>query len=129
MQANLRTWCGILLAASLAIAVTWHLSSAYAQQRGQGRGGAGGMAGNAGGGVGGMGGGPGGMGGNMGGGPGGMGGGFGLPTPPASVAASGDYVYVVQNDTLYQLSADGLVLANQIQLPPAGKAAAAKARK
>jgi hypothetical protein len=126
-------WCGILFAASLASAVTWHLSDAYGQQRGQGRGMAGGMAGGAGGGGGmaggAMGGGPGGMGGGMGGGPGGMGGGFGPPTPPASVAASGDYVYVVQNDTLYQLSADGLVLANQIQLPPAGKAGGAKARK
>ena len=82
------------------------------------------------GGAGGMGGGPGGMGGGMGGGPGGMGGGMGPPTPPVSVAAAGDYVYVVQNDTLYQLAADGLTLNNQIQLPPAAKgAAAAKARK
>ncbi len=117
MQASLRTWCGILFAASLAIAVTWHLSSVYAQQRGQGRGGAGGM--------GAMGGGAGGMGG----GPGGMGGGFGPPILPPAIAASGDFVYVVQNDTLYQLSAEGLVLTHQIQLPPAGKAAAAKARK
>lgn len=55
---------------------------------------------------------------------------MGPPTPPVSVAAAGDYVYVVQNDTLYQLAADGLTLNNQIQLPPAAKgAAAAKARK
>lgn len=61
--------------------------------------------------------------GGMGGGMGGMGG--GPPTPPAAVAASGDYVYVVQNGTLYQFTADGLKLANQTQVPPAGKAAAA----
>ena len=141
MQASVRTWCGILFVASLALAVTWHLSNAYGQQRGQGRGGAGGMGGGAAGGMaggaggmGGMGGGAGGMGG-MGGGMGGMGGmgggpgGMGPPMAPASIAASGDYVYVMQNDTLYQFSADGLVLANQTQVPPVGKGAAAKPRK
>jgi len=113
MNPRLRTWCGVLFLVFLAVAVTWHFDSVFGQQGG---------AGGAGGGVGGGRGGVGGAGGVSAGGRGGAGGGGGVLTAggyPGAVSATGEFVYVVHNDTLYQFAAKDLNLLNQVPLMPA----------
>src|SRR5262245_58934317 len=41
---------------------------------------------------------------------------------PTSLAASGDYVYVLRGNTLYQIKSSDLSLVKQQNLPPAGGA-------
>ena len=113
MNPKLRTWCGVLFVVFLALAVTWHFDSVFGQQGG---------AGGAGGGVGGGRGGAGGAGGIQSGGRGGAGGiGGGLTAAgfPGAVSATGEFVYVVHNDTLYQFAAQDLALVNNVPLVPA----------
>ena len=86
---------------------------------GGGAGGAGGGFGGAGGGAGGAGGGFGGGAGGAGGGFGGAGGGFGGVAGAGSVAANNEFVYVLQNHTLYQFSADDLRLLKRVPLDAA----------
>ena len=98
--------------------------SQKSNQRGTGGGGQGGGGGGFGGGQGGggggfgggQGGGGGGFGGGQGGGGGGFGGGQGGGGSAGSVAANADYVYVLQNNTLTQLSAKDLTQVKQSSL-------------
>ncbi len=55
---------------------------------------------------------------------GGPGSGRMMMRPPAAIAASGDYVYVLRGNTLYQMKASDLSLAAQKDLPAPGAAAA-----
>ena len=127
MNPKLRTWCGILFVVFLAVAVTWHFDSVFGQQGGAG--GAGGGVGGGRGGAGGAGGQFGGAGGQAGG-RGGAGGGLVAAGFPGAVSATGEFVYVVHNDTLYQFAAQDLALLNHVALVPAPqKAVVPNARK
>jgi hypothetical protein len=84
-----------------------------------GRGGAGGGIGGAAGGAGGAGGGFGGGAGGAGGGFGGGAGGFGGVASAGSVAANNEFVYVLQNHTLYQFSANDLRLLKRVPMDAA----------
>ena len=124
MNPKQRTWCGVLLVVFLALAVTWHFDSVFGQQGGAGGAGGGGGAGR---------GGAGGAGGFQSGGRGGAGGiGGGLTAAgfPGAVSATGEFVYVVHNDTLYQFAAHDLALVSQVPLvPPPQKASAPNTRR
>ncbi len=120
MNSKFRAGFGVLLVAFLAFAVVWHLDSVYGQQGGAGGAGGAGAAGR--GGAGGAGGGPGGGAGGR----GGFGGGLVASGSPGAVSASGEVVYVVHNDTLYQFAAQDLALMNHVPLlPPPQKAVGA----
>ena len=124
MNPKLRTWCGVLFVVFLALAVTWHFDSVFGQQ-----GGAGGAGGGGGGGRGGAGG-AGGIQSGGRGGAGGIGGGLTAAGFPGAVSATGDFVYVVHNDTLYQFAAQDLALVNNVPLvPPPQKTVVPSARK
>lgn len=132
-------WAGLATATLLAVGVVLLLESAEAQTRTRqtqqpggadgGVGGAGGLGGvggapggaggRGGGGAGGAGGGFGGAGGGAGGAGGGFGGGFGGVAGTGSVAANNEFVYVLQNHTLYQFSADDLRLLKRVPLDAA----------
>jgi hypothetical protein len=129
MNPKLRSWCGVLFVVCLAVAVTWHFDSVFGQQAGGG--GGGGRGGGAGIGVGGAGG-AGGAGAGQSGGRGGAGGVAGSITTgasPGAVSASGEFVYVVHNDTLYQFAAQDLSLVNHVALVPAPQKTGASTRR
>ena len=73
-----------------------------------------------------------GFGGGFGGGRGGRGGGFGGNFPPgmfggsAAVAAHGDFVFVVHNNTLYQFASKDLAAVNKVALEASPQAADAR---
>jgi hypothetical protein len=127
MNPKLRSWCGVVFVVCLAVVVTWQLNSVFGQQGG------GGGAGGVGVGRGGGGGGGGGVGGGQAGGRGGAGGLFGGSVTtgpfPGAVSATGEFVYVVHNDTLYQFTAQDLSLVNHVPLIPAPQKTATSTRK
>ena len=94
MKANSRVWFGVGLFV-LALTGLWHFDSAFGQQGGGGFGGGGGGSGGAG---------------------GFRGAGFGTA---GSVAANADFVYVLQQHTLTQLSAKDLTEVKRVTLQPA----------
>ena len=120
MNPKLRSWCGVLFVVCLAVAVTWHFDSVFGQQGGAGGAGGGGGGGRGGGGGIGFGG-AGGASGQSGsrGGAGGLGGSITTGAFPGAVSATGEFVYVVHNDTLYQFAAQDLSLVNHVPLVPA----------
>jgi hypothetical protein len=122
MNPKLRSWCGVLFVVCLAVAVTWQLDSVFGQQGGAGgagggRGGAGGAGGSGAGQSGGR------------GGTAGFGGGLTAGTVPGAVSATGEFVYVVHNDTLYQFTAQDLSLLNHVPLIPAPQRTAPNTRR
>ena len=124
MKSNVGKWCGLLFVVFLALAVTVHFDRVFGQQGGAGGAGGGGSVGRGGaGGVGGL------TGGGRGG-TGGSGGGLMVGGFPGAVSASGEFVFVVHNDTLYQFAAHDLALVNQVPLvPPPQKAGTPSSRK
>ena len=100
MKMNPRVWFCVIGLALLTMAGGWHIDSVYGQQGGGG--GSGGGKGGSGGG-------------------GGFGaGGFGTA---GSVAANAEFVYVLQNNTLTQLSANDLTEVKKVTLKPAPETA------
>ena len=134
MNPKVRSWCGVLFVVCLAVGVTWHFDVVLGQQGGAGGagGGVGGGRGGGGGsgalGAGGAGGIAGGQGGGRGG-AGGLGGTMVMGGSPGAVSATGDYVFVVHNHTLYQFTAQDLTLVNHVPLVPAPQKSGSNTRR